>query len=126
MSSSSRLCRPYGNNFSRTGVPPWIASVLRFADEEGILRRDGEREWLGFRRDQLLQFTPRKPLLICVARISESLRQRPRTHPVLRLPPGMRRLNDKHFVGGERLPRLVLRDEHFMQLFSGTDSDILH
>src|SRR5208282_5467921 len=27
MSASSRLCRPYGSNLSRTGEPPWMASV---------------------------------------------------------------------------------------------------
>src|ERR1039458_297443 len=29
-SASSRLCSPYGNNRSRTGLPPWMASVSSF------------------------------------------------------------------------------------------------
>src|ERR1035441_727512 len=29
-SASSTLCRPYGNNTSRTGVPPWMANVSSF------------------------------------------------------------------------------------------------
>src|SRR5260370_652847 len=36
-SASSRLCRPYGNNFSRTGVPPWIASLSSFVGKALML-----------------------------------------------------------------------------------------
>src|ERR1700728_136646 len=29
-SASSKLCRPYGNNSLRTGVPPWMANISSF------------------------------------------------------------------------------------------------
>src|ERR1700693_1789507 len=37
ISASSTLCRPYGNNFSRTGVPPWMASVSSFVGKALML-----------------------------------------------------------------------------------------
>src|SRR5208337_1704657 len=126
-SSSSRLCRPYGNNFPRTGVPPWMASVSNFV-KKGLMLSGGRNCLRGarFRRYQPLQLTPRQPAFVRVARITEALRQRLGVHPVFRFPPRMRRLNHVHVFGFERLPRLVFRDQHFMQLLSGTNSDGLH
>src|SRR4029077_14901427 len=37
ISASSTLCRPYGNNFSRTGAPPWMASVSSFVGKALML-----------------------------------------------------------------------------------------
>src|SRR5271169_310128 len=48
-SASSRLCRPYGSNFPRTGVPPWMAIVSTFVGKPLIARRSSEpprQRWL--------------------------------------------------------------------------------
>src|SRR5713101_1707003 len=126
-SASSRLCRPYGNNFSRTGLPPWMASVSSSVGKPLMLRRRRNRlRSAGFRRYQLFQLPPRQPPIIGVARIAEAFRQRLGVDPVFRLPPRMRRLNHEHIFGFERLPRLVLRNQHLVQLLSRTNPDVLH
>src|SRR5260370_14396303 len=132
ISASSRLCRPYGNKLFRTGLPPWMASVSSFMGKTLM----SSRSWSGggrnrlrgtrFRRHQFFQFRARQPAFVGVARITESFAQRLGIHPVFRLPPRMRRLNHVHVLGFERVPRLVFRDQHFMQLLSGTNPDGLH
>src|SRR5580658_1727650 len=160
-SASSKLCRPYGNNFVRTGIPPWMASVSNFVGkalmqnrwcnsssvETGLAlspsaagdaasrvstrihlssRRLHCLRSAGFGRYQFFQFAPRQPALIRVARIAEAFHQRFGVHPVFRLPPRMRRLNHVHIFGLQRLPRLVFRDQHFVQLLSRTNPDVFH
>src|SRR5450759_41759 len=99
-SASSRLCRPYGNNFSRTGVPPWMASVSSFVGKALMLRRRRNRlRSACFRRYQFFQFAPCQPAFVGVARITEALRKRLGADPVFRLPPRMRRLYHVHVFG---------------------------
>src|SRR5277367_4285705 len=84
------------------------------------------RDWLflrGNRSNQFLQLAVREPALVGVAGIAEAFRQWPALHPVLTPPPGMRWLNNVAVVHFQRIPRFVFRDQHFMQLFSGTNSD---
>src|SRR5208282_5028407 len=126
-SASSRLCRPYGNSFSRTGVPPWMASVSSLVGKALMSgRRRNRLGSAGFRRHELLQFPPRQPALVGIARITEAFGKRLTIHPVFRLPPRMRRLNHIHIFCLKRLPRLVFRDQHLVQLLSRTNPDVLH
>src|ERR1017187_1351155 len=104
-SALSTLCRPYGNNLFRTGVPPWMASVSSFVGK--ALMSSGGRNRLrsaGFRRHQFFQLTPRQPALVGVARITEAFRKRLGVGPIFRFPPRMRRLNHEHIFSLERLP----------------------
>src|SRR5208282_3722381 len=125
-SASSTLCLPYGNNLSRTGVPPWMASVSNFVGK--ALMSGGSRNRIRsarFRRHQFFQLTPRQPAFVAVARIPETFRKRLSVDPIFRLPPRMRRLNYEHTLSLERLSRLVFRDQHFVQLLSRTNPDVL-
>src|ERR1035441_508768 len=93
-----------------------------------VLGWNSRRDWLFLGRgwrNQFLQFTPREPAVIGLAGIPESFWQRPPVHPVPALPPRMRWLNDGPVLNLERIPRLIFRDQHFVQLFSRPNPDRL-
>src|ERR1039457_1079685 len=99
MSFALRLCRPYGNSVSRTGVPPWMASVSSFVGK--VLISGGGRNRLrgaGFRRYQLFQFATCQPAFVRVARITEAFRKRLGADPPFRFAPRLAPVYyDNHF-----------------------------